>query len=166
MVRPALPTDDTTLVLRRTYDAPVDVVYQAWTDPAQIQRWLRPNSEIRALFVEVDLRVGGTFRIGYDAGDDKEPNVIAGHYREIVPHKRLAFSWTWTHHPDFAGEETLVTVEFEAVDGRTHLTLTHTRFPTKSMRDTHVWGWTGATDKLVEHVRFVCRTIPDGQRPF
>ena len=165
MVRRALPSDDVTLEIKRRYDSPAAVVFRAWTDSAQIQKWLRPNKEIIAQLVEVDLCVGGKFRIGYKVPDSGELNIIAGQYHEVVPNRRLVFSWTWEIHPEFPQEETLVTVELAEEAGQTELTLTHQRFPTKSMRDTHRWGWNGASELLVEHCRNVCRSLADGTRP-
>lgn len=166
MVRQAIPSDDTTLVLRQTYDASIETLYRAWTDPHQLQRWLRPNEDIQAEFVEVELRKGGVFRIGYRVPGEDDLNIIAGRYCEIVPNARLVFSWSWEVHPEFPGEETLVAIDFVEVGQQTELTLSHQRFPTKMMRDVHHWGWTGATELLVEHCRYVCRSLPDGQRPF
>ena len=124
MVRRALPTDATELVLRHTYDAPLERVYSAWTDPEQLKRWLRPTDEIEAVLAEVDLRIGGVYRLGYQVPGVAGEHVVAGTYREIVANEKLVFTWQWESHPDFQGEETLVTVEFDEVDGQTEVTLT------------------------------------------
>ncbi|MGI9457794.1 MAG: SRPBCC family protein [Aeoliella sp.] len=166
MVRRTQPTDVMELVLRHTYDAPLARVYSAWIDPDQLKSWLRPTNEIEAVLAEVDLRIGGVYRLGYQVPGVAGELVVAGTYQEIVPNKKLVFTWEWESHPNFQGEETLVTVEFDEVDGQTEVTLTHQRFPTEVMRADHEWGWTGATEQLVRHCRFVCRSIPDGQRPF
>ena len=140
MVRPATPSDPTQLVIRRTYDSPVPRVYAAWTDSEQLPRWLRPTEEIAMVSAEVDLRVGGYYRFAYKVPGEASTNIVGGKYREIVPYEKISFTWKWEVHPDFQDEETLVTVEFRDLGGQTELTLTHRRFPTEVMCETHAWG--------------------------
>lgn len=166
MVREAKPDDPTTIVLRRTYEAPVEQVFAAWISPELVKQWLSPNDEIKLTVAEIDLREGGTYRFGYELPDAQTLTVVSGKYREVVPNTKLVFTWVWQSHPQFEGEETLVTVEFVAIENQTQVTLTHERFPSEAMRADHAWGWSGATDKLVRYCRFVCKSIPDGQRPF
>ena len=64
--------EDTRLVIRRTYDAPVAAVCAAWTDPAQMKHWMGPSDELRTAEVTCDLRVGGRYRIVMHADDGRD----------------------------------------------------------------------------------------------
>jgi len=166
MVREAAQSDPTVLVLRRRYAATREQVFRAWTEPEQLKAWFRPAPDVGVLIAEVDARQGGAYRIGFEVPGKEFTHVVSGTYREFSPPQRLVFTWTWAPPADFANNETLVTIELEEVDGQTQLVLTHEQFPVDTMRDHHRQGWAGAIDNLVEYMQAVCRTLPDGQRPF
>ncbi|TWT90811.1 hypothetical protein Mal64_12080 [Pseudobythopirellula maris] len=155
MVREAQENDPTVLVLRRSYTAPRERVFRAWTDPEQISLWLRPTPEIKIERAESDPRVGGAYKITYLVPNDPDPKIIEGEYVEFDRPARLAFTWVWRPPHEYAGELTQVTVELTERDGQTDLVLTHERFPAEAMRDHHAWGWTGAIDALDEHLQGV-----------
>ena len=91
------------------------------------------------------MRVGGRFRIVFGGADGKA-HECAGIYREVVPHRRLVFTWTW---PNSTPErESLVTVTFRAAHGGTELVFLHEQFFDETVRDGHERGWSGALDKL------------------
>jgi uncharacterized protein YndB with AHSA1/START domain len=135
------------LVISRWFPASPQAVYKAWTLPEQIMRWHSPNDDYATPLAEVDLRVGGRYRIGC-ALPDGQLNVVGGQYREVMPGQKLVYTWTWEKPHEFADQDTLVTVEFNEKNGGTELVLTHEHIPTEPMRDTHTWGWNGALDKL------------------
>jgi uncharacterized protein YndB with AHSA1/START domain len=151
--RGAPAASDTTLVLTRVIAAPREAVFAAWTDPAQLSRWLGPGT-ITAEVQAPDIRAGGAYRIvmhGIPAGN---ANVVSGVYRAVEPPARLVFTWAWeedaaTHR---AGHETIVTVTFRAMGDRTELTLRHERFDTTTSRDSHGQGWNGCFDKLARYL--------------
>ncbi len=82
------------LKLVRTFDASPEEVYRAWTDPSVIKRWFGPTPEFSTTIAEVDLKVGGKYRIGMKSPDG-ELYVATGVYQEIVPNEKLAFTWRW-----------------------------------------------------------------------
>jgi uncharacterized protein YndB with AHSA1/START domain len=90
---------------------------------------------------EVDLRVGGAFRIRMQAPDGPAHTVM-GVYQEIDPPKRLVYSWNWEENEAHAGGETQVTIEFEEKGQETEVTLTHSGFGAEEPRDSHEGGWT------------------------
>jgi len=110
------------------------------------------NADIANPFVEVDLRVGGRYRIAFQASGSENVNVVSGVYREIVPPKKLVFTWKWEspHEFHFDGHETKVTVEFRETEGGTELTMTHAGIPTQRMFEMHDQGWTGCLGRLEE----------------
>jgi uncharacterized protein YndB with AHSA1/START domain len=74
----------------------------------------------------------------------------SGIYREVVPPKRLVYTWSWeTEGPP---HETLVTIELEPRDGGTDLTLRHQGFESDDSRDQHAGGWGGCFDCLVQYL--------------
>ena len=121
-------TADRELVVRRTFNGPAHIVFDAWTKPELLKRWWAPKSFGVSLFeCESDLRVGGTYRYAFGR-DPKNPEVFSGRYAEVNPPSRLVFTQLYERMSE-AGE-VVVTAAFEESQGRTHLTL-HQLFPSK-----------------------------------
>ena len=78
------------LILRRIYNAPIARVWRAWTEPTELGRWYVAGSDHIVHFCEADVRVGGTYRVGFGP-PGTTPYVETGRYTEIVPPTRLAF---------------------------------------------------------------------------
>jgi len=136
--------------MARTYPAPRERVFRAWTDPKAIARWLAPADEFTTTVHELDPRVGGRYRVEMRTGDDAF--IVAGTYREIRPPERLVFTWRWEYEPESA--ESLVTIElFERERGAaTELVLSHERISDRESRDKHEHGWKGCLDRLARAV--------------
>lgn len=115
-----------TATYERTVDASPEAVFRAWTRPAEIVRWFGPGG-FETIEAEVDLRVGGRYRLVMRAPDGALLT-ITGTYREVREPSRLVYTWAWAHAP---GEEMDVTVELRPVDppgsGRTRISVTHAR---------------------------------------
>lgn len=141
------PGTEITLNLRRIFKAPREKVFRAWTDPEELKKWWGPEGYATAS-AEVDLRVGGKYRLGMRKLPDGEIFYLSGIYREVRPPERLVYTWRWEAEPDYG--ETLVTVEFREVKGSTEVVLTHERFPTEKARDDHNRGWSGCLDRLAK----------------
>jgi uncharacterized protein YndB with AHSA1/START domain len=121
-------TSDRELIVRRTFNAPTHVVFDAWTEPELLKRWWAPKSYGVSLFeCESDLRAGGTYRYAFGR-DAKNPEVFSGRYVEVTPPSRLVLTQLYERMSD-AGEA-VVTITFEESQGRTRLTL-HQLFPSK-----------------------------------
>ena len=135
----------TSLRISRLIQAGPDTVFRAWTQPEQLKQWSAPEG-ITLEAVEVDLRVGGRYRLAMRSTEGK-PHTAVGTYREIVRPTRLVYTWSWEEDGSNT-EETLVTVEFNAVGGATEVVLTHERFATAASRDDHLRGWTSCVDRL------------------
>lgn len=141
-------TLETTLVVRKTYPASPELLFQAWTQPEHMKKWFSPKEEILNTLIEVDLKVGGKYRIGFKE-PDKDEKFVSGEYVEINPGKKLVFTWMWDH---LEFEDTLVTIDFFARGSETEVVLTHERFPETQMRDHHNEGWTGCLERLAMFV--------------
>jgi uncharacterized protein YndB with AHSA1/START domain/predicted transcriptional regulator YdeE len=136
------------LTLVRRVNAAPEKVYAAWTDPEKIVRWFGPSDTDIVRLVEMDVRVGGRFHIVFGAPGGEEHDV-SGTYREVVPGRKLAFTWMWRTMPE---RESFVTVEIRPVPGGAELTLTHAQFFDVEARDRHQGGWAGALDKLARAI--------------
>ena len=141
------PGTEITLNLRRIFKAPRKKVFRAWTDPEELKKWWGPEGYATPS-AEVDLRVGGKYRLGMRKLPDGEIFYLSGIYREVRPPERLVYTWRWEAQPEHG--ETLVTVEFREVGDSTEVVLTHERFPTETARDDHNRGWSGCLDRLAE----------------
>jgi uncharacterized protein YndB with AHSA1/START domain len=141
------PTNpDTKLQITRTFAAPQQKVFEAWTQAEKLTRWLCRVTEQHSIkILELDVRAGGRYRLEVTTPEG-DLYVLSGTYREIMPPHKLAFTWQWDSDRDFG--ETLVTVEFYARGNSTEIVLTHERFPNKEKRDRHAIGWNGCFDLL------------------
>ena len=139
---------DTTLQISRTFAAPRQKVFEAWTEPEKLNQWLcRVTAGHSTKLLEMDVRVGGRYRLEVTNPDGTRV-LLSGTYREIKSPERLVFTWQWEGDPDFG--ETLVTVDFHARGSSTELVLTHERFLNRERRDRHAAGWNGCFDTLKE----------------
>jgi uncharacterized protein YndB with AHSA1/START domain len=138
----------TSLEIRRVYPYPVTAVYAAWTDPAQIACWMGPSDAFGATEAALDLRAGGRYRFVMHAPDG-EVHRVGGTFREVVPNRRLVYTWTWESTPE---RESLVTVEFRSAGQGTELVLTHQRFADTAARHRHHQGWIGCLDRFGRHL--------------
>ena len=131
------------LVVRRRIRATPQRLFDAWTDPAALVKWWGP-ADITCPEAEVDLRVGGAYRI---ANRNAEGDVIwiAGEFEEVSPPERLVYTWR------LGAEETSqrVTVRFEARGDATEAIVVHERIPSVAAKESHERGWIGCLDGLV-----------------
>jgi uncharacterized protein YndB with AHSA1/START domain len=130
------------LILKRRIKAPPTKVYAAWTDPKKMMHWWG-SDDGPTLHTEANVQVGGHFRARFRTMDGKE-HECSGVYQEVVPDRKLAFTWNWAGPPE---RESLVTVYLKPDGDGTLLTLTHEQIVDDTMHD-YFRGWTGALDKL------------------
>jgi uncharacterized protein YndB with AHSA1/START domain len=140
--------DRTSLQIRRTFKAPVAAVYAAWTDPEEVKQWMAPSDDFGPTDATIDLRVGGRYRFVM-RGPDGEMHRVGGVYREIVPNRKLVYTWAWESTPE---RESLVMVEFRPAGEGSELVLTHTRFFDTEARDRHGHGWNGCLERFSRYV--------------
>ena len=132
------------LTLRRHYRATADKVWRAWTDPQALKHWFGPDEIVAVPIAEIDLRVGGRFRVAMLAADG-ETHDVSGTYLEVEPQRKLVFSWAWRSTPE---RESRVTVRIEPDDQGCELVLLHEQFFDEAAREGHTHGWSGALAKL------------------
>ena len=137
------------LTLKRRLNAAPAKVYAAWTDPAKIARWFGPSEVVAgSVRADIDARVGGRYRVSFKM-QDGEHHEVAGVYREMVPNRKLTFSWAWHSTPE---RESQVTISLKPDGDGTLLTLQHEQLFDQAARDGHESGWIGTLDKLQKYL--------------
>jgi uncharacterized protein YndB with AHSA1/START domain len=133
------------LQMKRTFQAPRERVFRAWTDPEELARWFGPSEDYHALVPTLELRVGGKYSLEIH---HKGGNVhrVSGTYREIKPPEKIAFTWRWENDP--TASESMVTLEFRDLGISTEILLTHEQLPNAEQRERHEQGWIGNMNQL------------------
>jgi uncharacterized protein YndB with AHSA1/START domain len=140
--------DSTTLRLERTYDAPAEDVFDAWTNPEVLKRWWGINPASRTPVADVDLRVGGSYRLSMEDPDAGTVHTVRGEYREVRRPERLVYSWCWEEADGTTGHVSTVTVEFLADGERTTVVLEHSGLESADSRERHGHGWAACLEML------------------
>lgn len=133
---------DREVVVTRTFDAPVRLVFEAWADPELFRKWWVPRSMGMTLAsCEMDVRTGGAYRLVF--GDSPEASMaFFGTYLDVVPEKRIV----WTNEEGGAEAASVTTVTFEERDGKTLLVMREL-YPTKEALDAAGTGAQEATQE-------------------
>ena len=148
------------VVIERIFNAPVDLIWQLWTQPEQFQKWYGPQG-MTIPVANMDVRVGGKRLICMEMQmpDRNTKMWFTGEYVEVVPNKRLVFTDSMADEngnvmspsamgmPDGHPETTEVIVELEDLGGRTKMVMTHAGVPADSGG---AGGWNQAFDKLAD----------------
>ena len=139
-------TDTTTLHIERTFHASAQAVFDAFTSPEVMRRWWHAERDWETTAAEVDLRVGGVVRVVMrDPHHDVEYGG-GGHYTEIDPPRRVAFTWLWDD--DTTRTRMLIEIDFEEAGGATTVRFTHSGLWNEEAVRSHEGGWNGAFDNL------------------
>jgi uncharacterized protein YndB with AHSA1/START domain len=146
----ATATTERELVITRVFDAPRRLVFKAWTAPEHLVRWWGPRG-FTTISGRMDVRPGGAWFRSMSAPDGTEHRKH-GVYREIVEPERLVFTYVTEDPKGNPGPETVVTVTFADLDGKTRLTLHHALFESVAARDSHRDGWTGCLERFAGHL--------------
>ena len=97
-------TSEREIVVTRTVDGPARLVFEAWTTPELFKQWWVPKSlGMTLLSCEMDVRVGGTYRLEFAFGDSQA--AFFGTYQDVTPESRLA----WSNEESDEGSVTTVT---------------------------------------------------------
>jgi uncharacterized protein YndB with AHSA1/START domain len=141
------PPDPRILRVERTFKAPAQAVFEAWTSPELLRRWWPAGPDWETPVAEVDARVGGKLRLVMRNPSGEEFGG-GGEYIEISPPHRVVFTWTWDGHEGHRGTQ-LVEVELdEQEDGTTTLLLTNRGLEDEEARRLHREGWERSFDNL------------------
>jgi len=153
------------LVITRIIDAPLEMVWKAWTDPKQVIRWWGPKYYTSPT-CKIDLREGGKFIFCMRAPKDQggQDSYTTGVYKKILPMERLEFTQSLSDKdgnkidpaqagmpPDFPKEMHMV-IGFKAKGNKTELTITVYGFTAGQMYVYALAGWHQSIDKLAEYL--------------
>ena len=141
-------TADRTLVIKRTFDAPRELVWKAWAEVEHAKQWWGPHG-FTAPVVELGTRPGDKWRAKMVSPDGKA-YWQHGTLREIVPPERLSFTVVWDERPD---EQMLVTVTFAERGRKTEMVFRQEGFTSVEERDGHRDGWNQSLDRLGAHLQ-------------
>ncbi len=144
------------LVVTRTFNGPARIVYEAWTRPELFIRWWAPKSAgMSILSCEMDVRVGGGYRLEFGHPAFDQPMAFYGKYIEVTPHARLV----WTNEESADGAVTTVT--FEEKDGKTLLVLSELH-SSKEALDEAIIGMEGGMPEQFEQLDELLVTLDAG----
>ena len=138
------------LALSRHYPVAPEKVWRAWTYPQAIAKWWGPGGQDPVALAELDLRVGGRFRIVF-GGRQGRDHECAGVYKEVVPNRKLVFSWCWPNStPERVSQ---VTILLRPAGGGTDFEFLHEQLHDAAARDGHQRGWSESFVKLEQFLR-------------
>ena len=140
------------LLIERSFAAPRDVVFRAWTDPKWMAQWAGPKGFI-ARGDQLDLRPGGIHRACLIAPNGDE-HWVSGKYIEVQPTHRLVFTHAWELANGERSPETVVTIEFTEKGDATHMRFHQAFFESVESRDGHEGGWSESFDRLKRFVEY------------
>lgn len=137
------PSGPARVRLEREFEAPIQEVFAAWTDPRSMERWLSPAGHAE---VDADVRVGGRLMVVMVDGDVRIEH--HGRYVELEPPRLVSFTWS----SPYTGEApSIVTVTLEDLGASTRLVLVHERLPGEAV-EPHGLGWGRILDRLAVQV--------------
>jgi uncharacterized protein YndB with AHSA1/START domain len=135
---------DKPLRIVRTFQAPAEAVFDAWTNEEVLRRWWHTEHDWETSEAEVDLRVGGAVRVVMRDPKKDVEHGGGGTYTQIERPTRLAFTWVW----DGDTRRTLIELDLEETDGITTVTFTHSGLWDEEAVRSHEDGWRKLFDRL------------------
>ena len=137
-------TENTTLRMERSFEAPAQAVFDAWTSEEVMRRWWHAGPDWETTEAQVDLRVGGAVRVVMRNPHQDIEYGGGGEYTEVDPPRRLAFTWTW----DDDSKKQLIELDFEESAGVTTVRFTDSGLWDEESRISHEDGWGKAFENL------------------
>ena len=138
------------LSLTRQFDAPIDQVFDAWTNPEVIALWFGPEG-FKVINKHIDLNVGGKYQIEIMSPNNERIKHY-GKYVEITPSTKLVFTWILENQACEGSKgqsaNTLVNISLFSRGEKTELHLVHEQLPDKAAYDGHSFGWNSSFDSL------------------
>jgi len=139
--------DELTLLLERVLPAPRSLVFRMHAEPELLARWWGPRG-FTAPSVELDLRVGGGYRIEMQPPDG-DRFFLAGQFRRVDPPAHLGYTFRW-EDPDPDDRETIVAFSLRDLGESTEVIVEQGVFATEARRALHEQGWTETLDRLLD----------------
>ncbi len=155
--KPMPDTETTQLQVNQWIKASPARIFTALTTPEEMTRWFARGLPCK---IEANVTPGGSWRINIQRPDGSN-HVAFGRYKDIVPGKKVSFTWGWEGKacsPDkpamieASQDDSLVTIELAEKTGGTEVTLTHERLPGTVAVERHSEGWTGCLASLADYL--------------
>jgi uncharacterized protein YndB with AHSA1/START domain len=152
-------TSERELVVTRTFNGPAHIVFEAWTKPELFKRWWVPKSlGMSLLSCEMDVRVGGTYRLVFSHPAFPEPMAFFGRYIEVTPDSRIVST------NEESADGPITTVTFEEKDGETLLVLREL-YPSKQALDDAIASGSTGTSGAAEQFELLDELLVTLVRP-
>ena len=135
-----------TVVVRRTFKAPVARVFRAWSDPAMATRWSW-GPEFDTVSIDLSCQAGGVWRQHIHDRTTGENWYFDGVFQEVVPNRKLVHTFHFTSDRGHDEPPSLVTIEFTERGGDTDVVLTHTQLLEAKVKETNE-GWVAIFDAM------------------
>jgi uncharacterized protein YndB with AHSA1/START domain len=129
----------TTVVMRRTFKAPIARVFRAWSDPSMATRWSW-GPEFDTVSIELSCQAGGVWRQHIHDRKSGENWYFDGVFQEVEPNRRLVHTFHFTNDRGYDEPPSLVTIEFTERGNDTEVVLTHTQLSEAKVKETNE-GW-------------------------
>lgn len=148
-INSAIKASDRELIIERVFDAPREMVFEAWTRPEHVTKWWGPK-DFTLPFCEMDFREGGSYRFCMRS-PEKTDHWVWGEYRKIVKPEEIVLTWNRENVHGEISSNTTVTLLFQADGERTRFKLYQALFETVENRDGHAFGWGQCLDRLAAY---------------
>lgn len=136
---------ETALQIKRSFNAPREKVYKAWTDAGALSQWFRPSDQHQTIIEKLDVKKGGKYRI-IMKNPENVAHPLVGEFVEVKPEEKLVYTWEW--EDGISPGVSRVTVEFYDHGESTELLLTHELLPNQEEQQKHSHGWNACLDSL------------------
>jgi uncharacterized protein YndB with AHSA1/START domain len=134
---------NTKIEIERIFDAEVELLWDIWTEPGYIAQWFGSDPFGIVQRVDIDLMVGGKFRIQF-SDSDRSVHTARGEYLNIDKYKNLKMTWEWESEPNRVSE---LNVDFISMNDKTKIVLTHSNLIFETVHN-YEFGWNGAFNKI------------------
>ena len=131
------------VVIERIFDAKVELLWETWTHPKYIEQWFGSDPYGAVQKVDIDLTIGGKFRIQF-SDSDTSVHIARGEYLKIDKYKNLKMTWEWESELNQVSE---LNVDFISMDDKTKIILTHSNLVFETVHNYEL-GWNGAFNKI------------------
>lgn len=136
------------IFIETTIHAPVEKVWEAWTDPGVIMKWFGSDPKGEVLSAKLDVRPGGVFEVTFKDSDQTE-HTCHGIYSHIEKLSKLTFTWHWKSEPSV---ESSIVLSLTDNGKSTKMQFEHMNFGTGSKHN-YVKGWQSTFSKLEQLLR-------------
>ena len=162
MIRDSPAEKQQTITVNRTFHLPLDTVWKAWSECDSFTKWWGPK-EFTCPNCVMDFKEGGQY-LNSMCGPDRKEIWSTGTYKEIIPKKKIVYTDSFADdqgnivpasYYNMPGDwdlELLVSIEFEEVDGNTHLSMEHSGLPAEISSEC-IHGWQSSFDKLESNLK-------------